>query len=69
MNSTTFSASKAAREGKLTQTWTASGRRIPFWFPDETVELSAGAFGVISSVVDLVSLAVSWEGLKANMNK
>lgn len=54
MSSTTFSASEAARSGKLAQTWTGSGRRIPFWFPDEMIELNAGPGGIISSAVDLV---------------
>ncbi len=55
MSSTTFSPSKAAKTGKLTQSWTWRGpRRIPFWFPDEVAELFAGAGGVISNAVDMV---------------
>ncbi|KAI0767194.1 beta-lactamase/transpeptidase-like protein [Fomes fomentarius] len=54
MSSTTFSPSKAANTGKLTQSWTWRGpRRIPFWFPDEVAELFAGAGGVISNAVDM----------------
>lgn len=55
MTSTTFSAKQAAHSGRLTHTWTSLGRRIPFWFPDEWIELNAGPGGIISSVVDLVS--------------
>ena len=55
MTSTTFSPNKAFASGKLTQMWTGFGRRIPFWFTEENVELNAGAGGVISSVADLVS--------------
>ncbi|CAL1697760.1 unnamed protein product [Somion occarium] len=53
MKSTTFSESVASRDGKLTQTWTRFGRRIPFWFSDDMVELNSGPGGVISSVVDM----------------
>lgn len=55
MNSTTFSPVQAAKSGKRTQTWTADGRRIPFWFSDDDmVDLNAGPGGVISNVVDMV---------------
>ena len=52
---TTYSPAEATRSGKLTQAWTAEGRRIPFWFPDSAMELNAGPGGVISNVVDLVA--------------
>lgn len=55
MTSTTFHESKASHSGKLTQTWTKSGRRIPFWFPDDLAEVKAGPGGIISSVDDMVS--------------
>lgn len=55
VTSSTFSPDQAALSGKLTQIWTASGRRIPFWFAEESVELNAGPGGIISSVVDMVS--------------
>jgi CubicO group peptidase (beta-lactamase class C family) len=42
MSSTTFSAANASKEGNLTQSWTAQGRRIPFWIPDEMIELNSG---------------------------
>ncbi|GJE94211.1 beta-lactamase/transpeptidase-like protein [Phanerochaete sordida] len=53
MTSTTFDPEEAARGGRLTQTWTADGRRLPVWFTGNTVELAAGAGGVISSAVDM----------------
>ena len=56
MTSTTFYEREAIADGKLTQFWTSQGRRIPFWVPDELVPLSAGPGGVISNVIDLVSL-------------
>ena len=55
MSSTTFSPSKAAQSGRLTQTWTRDVRRIPFWFSDEVASLFAGAGGIISSAEDMVS--------------
>ena len=61
MTSTTFYESEASVDGKLTQFWTNQGRRIPFWMPDTLVPLNAGPGGVISNVVDLVSLALSLE--------
>ncbi|KAL5511226.1 hypothetical protein ACEPAH_4441 [Sanghuangporus vaninii] len=53
MNSTTFSPDDAAKSGKVTQSWTAHGQRIPYWILEEEKELKAGAGGIISSVVDL----------------
>jgi CubicO group peptidase (beta-lactamase class C family) len=55
MLSTTFNASQAIQVGLLTQSWTSSGRRIPFWFSDEAIALLAGPAGIISNVPDLVS--------------
>ena len=54
MASSTFSPALAHRSGLLTDTWTTSGRRIPFWARAETAELSAGHAGSISSAEDLV---------------
>ena len=63
MASSTYSPSVAHSSGLLTDTWTKSGRRIPFWARDETAELSAGPAGVISSAEDLVKwLAVLLNG-------
>ena len=58
MTTTTFYESEASADGKLTQFWTNQGRRIPFWMSDTLVPLNAGPGGVISNVVDLVSLAL-----------
>jgi len=54
MTSTTFSLSEAARSGEMTDAWANSGRRIPQWFGDDQVELSAGPGGIISSGEDMV---------------
>lgn len=56
MTSTTYSPSEALASGKATENWTAFGRRIPWWFTDDQVQLNAGPGGVISSVPDLVSV-------------
>lgn len=54
MTSTTFSPKEAIASGKLTHTWTHKGRRIPFWFSEDTIELSSGAGGITSSAEDMV---------------
>jgi len=53
MKSSTFSASAAQGSGNLSQSWTAHSQRIPFWYTDSSVDMLAGAGGVISNVVDL----------------
>ncbi|KAI0327940.1 beta-lactamase/transpeptidase-like protein [Cubamyces sp. BRFM 1775] len=53
MTSTTYSPSKAAKTGRLTETWTRGVRRIPFWFSDEVDDLFAGPGGAISSAEDM----------------
>ncbi|PSR76801.1 hypothetical protein PHLCEN_2v8182 [Hermanssonia centrifuga] len=53
MSETTFHADEASQDGKLTQTWTKFGRRIPIWFPEEQLPLHAGPGGVISNVIDM----------------
>ncbi|GJE94197.1 beta-lactamase/transpeptidase-like protein [Phanerochaete sordida] len=53
MTASTFDPEEAARDGRLTQTWTADGRRLPVWFTGNAVELIAGAGGIISNVVDM----------------
>lgn len=55
MSMTTFSPDKALQTGKRTESWSGSGRRIPFWFSDDMLALNAGAGGVISNVEDLVN--------------
>ncbi|KAI0640979.1 beta-lactamase/transpeptidase-like protein [Trametes meyenii] len=54
MSTTTVWPSVAIASGKLTDTWTKTGRRIPFWFTDEISRFKAGAGGVISSAEDMV---------------
>ena len=54
MTSTTYRPSEAAESGKATENWTGMGRRIPWWFTDDQVELIAGPGGVISNVPDMV---------------
>ncbi|KAJ3002538.1 hypothetical protein NUW54_g4980 [Trametes sanguinea] len=54
MSTTTVVPSEALASGKVTHTWTKDGRRIPFWFTDDTAYLGAGAGGVISSAEDMV---------------
>ncbi|PCH42876.1 beta-lactamase/transpeptidase-like protein [Wolfiporia cocos MD-104 SS10] len=71
MTSSTFWPDKAAAHGKLTQSWTRLGRRVPFWFTNDVVELVAGAGGVISSVEDLtkwVTVLLS-KGVDPDTNK
>ena len=56
MTSTTYSTAAANSTGRLTQTWTDSGRRIPYWSNDSESAILDGPGGVISSARDLVSL-------------
>jgi len=55
MTSTTYSLSEAIRSGEITQAWTSigNGRRIPYWFNDDVIQLVAGAGGIISSAADM----------------
>ena len=62
MTSTTFSVDEAIRSGKFTQMWFISGRRIPYWFSEDIMQLNAGPGGVISNVVDMVCWAMSCIG-------
>ena len=55
MNKTTFYSSQVEDSG-LSQSFTPHNRRIPYWLPDNTVDLIAGAGGIISNAVDLVSI-------------
>lgn len=64
MHSTTMSPAEATRFGNLSHAWsspllngsnhTIDGRRMPFWFAEETARLSSGAGGVISNAEDMV---------------
>ena len=57
MSSTTFSPDKAKQSGKLADVWHASGRLIPFWITEDTIDLHAGPGGIISSVKDMVGVS------------
>ena len=60
MSASTFVPSAAWRSGRLTHTWAANGRRVPFWETDEHVALIAGAGGLISSAEDSVKWLATW---------
>ncbi|OJT12302.1 hypothetical protein TRAPUB_11169 [Trametes pubescens] len=70
MTSSTFWPSEAHASGKLSQAWTRTGRRTPFWFTDEVVPLNAGAGGVISSAEDMARIRsfaqVNWLAVLLN---
>ncbi|KAJ7039816.1 beta-lactamase/transpeptidase-like protein [Mycena alexandri] len=53
MKSSTLYPDRASETGKFTQSFTPSRRRIPFFMPEETAELIAGAGGVMSTVEDM----------------
>ncbi|KAI0063206.1 beta-lactamase/transpeptidase-like protein [Artomyces pyxidatus] len=54
MMDSTYLPDVAHASGKTTQTWTLSGRRIPWWFTEDwQVDLIAGPGGVISSVQEM----------------
>ncbi|KAF8128763.1 beta-lactamase/transpeptidase-like protein [Mycena galopus ATCC 62051] len=54
MTSSTLYPNRAFENGKFTQSWTPSRRRIPFFMPEHTADLIAGAGGVMSSAEDMV---------------
>lgn len=64
MDATTMSPTEAERSGHLSQSWSTplldsnnqkkGGRRIPYWFSEETQELIGGAGAIISNVEDMV---------------
>ena len=56
MTSTTYSGDEAAARGLLSQSWSSQGRRLPYWFAGEAMSyFIAGAGGVLSNAVDMVS--------------
>ena len=64
MTSTTYSPVKAQASGNFSQIWStaSAGRRIPYWIQNEVMEeFIAGAGGIISSTVDVVSPDVASE--------
>lgn len=56
MSSTTYFSDVADRSGHISQAFTDGRRRIPYWFSSKaSAELVAGAGGILSSTVDMVS--------------
>ena len=60
MSSTTVWPSVAINSGKLSDSWSKDGRRVPYWFHDDMVAMKAGAGGVISSAEDSVKWLAVW---------
>lgn len=53
MSTSTFSGAAAARSRRLSEGWTNTGRRVPYWLPETAVEVMAGSHGLISSAIDM----------------
>ncbi|KAJ7258110.1 beta-lactamase/transpeptidase-like protein [Mycena haematopus] len=54
MSSSTMHPDRVSETDKFSQTWTPSGRRIPFFMTEQKANLIAGAGGVISTAEDLL---------------
>src|ERR1700761_1798678 len=55
MHSSSLYPDRGFATGRFTQSWSpVSRRRIPFFMPEHTAELIAGAAGVMSTVEDMV---------------
>ncbi|KAK7040621.1 beta-lactamase domain-containing protein [Favolaschia claudopus] len=57
MSSSTLHPDRVSSLDRFSQTWSPSGRRIPFFADDKKMALIAGAGGVISDVQDLLQWA------------
>ncbi|KAF7362847.1 Beta-lactamase domain-containing protein [Mycena venus] len=57
MSSSTMHPDRVSKSDRFSQTWTPSGRRIPFFMDEQMAKLIAGAGGVISTAEDLL---LSW---------
>jgi len=55
MTVSTYSVAEASIGGRLTQSWTKSGRRIPIWFEHDGTEIMAGPGSMMSNVVDMTN--------------
>ncbi|KAH9048273.1 beta-lactamase/transpeptidase-like protein [Lactarius hengduanensis] len=55
MTQSTYSVDEAVQSGKMSETWTPFGRRIPPWMDGLETELMAGPGGLISNVKELAS--------------
>jgi CubicO group peptidase (beta-lactamase class C family) len=53
MTSSTYSIDAALHTGRFTNTWTSFDRSIPPYIEENSVDITAGPAGVISSVEDL----------------
>lgn len=68
MDSTTYYVLKAEATGNLSQEWMSTSRRVPLSFSDDIAELVSGMGGLISSVSDMVNLAISiWYSTLSNL--
>ena len=68
MTSSTYSHTKAACTRNLSQTWSRDGRRIPYWFADESsVNMISGAGGIISDASDMASSCHRFHALATNI--
>ncbi|KAJ7292861.1 beta-lactamase/transpeptidase-like protein [Mycena rebaudengoi] len=54
MSSSTLYPDRAFNSGNLTQAWASSGRRIPFYLPERSADMIAGAAGVMSTAEDML---------------
>lgn len=54
MSSSTMHPDRVSESDRFSQTWTPSGRRIPFFMNEKMAELIGGAGAVISTAEDLV---------------
>jgi CubicO group peptidase (beta-lactamase class C family) len=57
MSSTTYSSEAANATGRLTQSFSSFGRRIPTWLTATDIPLIAGAGSMLSTIDDLASWA------------
>ncbi|OCH90097.1 beta-lactamase/transpeptidase-like protein [Obba rivulosa] len=53
MTDSTYDAVRAEQSGKLSHGWSPTGRRIPFWRLNTSVDVPDGPAGVLSSAIDM----------------
>ncbi|KAH9922373.1 beta-lactamase/transpeptidase-like protein [Fomitopsis serialis] len=53
MTSSTYSRAEAMSTGRLSQSWTASGRRLPLWLGNNASKAWDGPAGIVSNVIDM----------------
>lgn len=54
MHGTFMSRNLAMQSGNLSQSWSETGRRIPFWFSESIMHTNSGAGGILSTARDMV---------------